>query len=612
MVVSAERLRIALLFLLLVSSAALADPRRALTDIQLGLEQDPGALKLTSVGDRTIVALLPAENDPKGATWHGIDPGMDAQTTRVIWTSRLACPLLPEHELQVAGGPSGSLVLCRTDHDVFALSPQDGSVRWRFHDDRKLERIGHAGQRVAVNLADTLLIVLDLQTGKVLRRFGLGGAPLGTVVNSAAGPLALVVTLRDSTEEGHTHALLAQSLAEPASTTDARPEPLQPLWQTPFGAATYALFPSQNAVTGSPAPMTIDAHDTATGQTLWTEPAQFLPTLEPVPGGLAVGGVRPDGVRWIGLMETRTRVLRWRRPWTLGALQGVGEDNGHLLWLGERGWLVTRLADGVQEAAGQAPEDHDIAAIQAADHVLTLALWHQKTGLIWQQIPLTGTELPQPLPPQVPPNWLTPDRQLLWVDLRHGGRDKQTLLPGDGPLYGHETTFERAAAGWQFKLLTRRGNASMEPQQVKMPQDALQHAHRLVVDLAHIPPGQATMLVVSRDVWKALRDSGRTELALDDAPPVAFHTAGDSAVRMQTREGKTLHWTDLDVKVVTNDDGSARLWLMPLAGPGLEDLALVVRAELPKQTWALTVAQPVVQQPVQTPQQPGKKARKKK
>ena len=602
-----------LAFLLPINAFAAAPV--TLSQIDLTHVKDPAGIKLTSMGDRTLIAVPPAEDDEAaakvGAAWYGVDPGMDAQTARVVWTSRLACPL--------AGGigevlATPTLVLCRTDHDVFALAPQDGTVRWRFHHKKNLAPMATAGQRVAVNVDNEELDVLDLANGRVLRRFALHGAPLQAAALSPNGPLAFVVAkVADNAAPGHSHQILAQPLAEAASTTDARIEPLAPLWQMPFGGADYRLVPSQTTLVATPIAGVVDARDLATGHVLWADSTLLLPTLEPLAAGLAVGGIRPDGVRWVGLADPRTKVTTWRRPWTLGALHGVGLDNGHLVWLGDGGWLVTRAKDGQQEATGSVPDDAEVAQVQAADHVLTLLLWGRKTGGSWQQVALGETQPPPPLPAPPQLDWLEPGRQLLVLQYAHGGRDPQTLLPGDGaigalmiwPTRPHAASFAYQAVGDKPEpVLTRTSTP-----------DALANARSLDLLLAPGVPSDVPALLLSHAAWRTLVETGRGELKLDGAA-LTLHVDGPASSRLQVRDAAgVFHWADVDVQIAANEDSSVRLWLMPYG-----NAALAVRMESPKRTWAVMnvdwkPAEPPQQNPAisqQTDKKASPKVRKKK
>lgn len=588
-------------------SAALAAAPVSLSQIAIDHVKDLSAIKLTSVGDRTLVTVPAPAGDDKGAFWYGIDPGMDAQTARVVWTTRLACPVAAAQGEIVA---TTNAVLCRTDHDVFALAPQDGSVRWRFHHKKRLTLLASAGQRVAVNVDNDELTVLDLSNGRVLRRFALEGAPLQAAALSPNGPLAFVVAhLADSAANGQSHRILAQPLAEAASTTDARIEPLQPLWQAPFGGADYRLVPSQGALVATPVAGVIDAHDLATGKILWAEPVPLLPTLEPLADGLAVGGIRPDGVRWVGLADTRTRITRWRRTWPYGALHGVGVDNGHVVWLGDGGWLVTRATDGQLEASGDLTDASEVTAVQAADHVLTLLVSQGKSGAHWQQVTLNPTQAPPAIAEQPALDWLAPGRRLVFLDFAHGGRDPQTLLPGDGPMQAVAVWPRATADGWAFGHDQPDSDKSARAGSVQVSAAALATSTRV---LLRLPPGalttaDASALRLSQASWQTLQQTRRAELTLDGAP-LTLHLEGLGASRLQVRD-KTgaFRWADVDTQVVANEDGSVRLWLMPFA-----QSALIVRAELPTRTWALMNVdrQPEPTAAPVTQTKPGKKAGK--
>ena len=563
-------------------AAVLAAVPTSLAQIALDHVKDPSGIKLTSVGDRTLIAVAAPDDDrAKGAFWYGVDPGMDAQTARVIWTNRLACPL-PDGTGEVIATPS--LVLCRTDHDVFAIAPQDGSVRWHFHHKKLLAPMATAGQRVAVNAANEELAVLDLPTGRVLRRFALGGAPLQAAAMSAHGPLALIVAKRaDSTAPGHSHQIIAQPLAEAASTTDARLEPLTPLWLAPFGGADYRLLPSQGLLVTTPVTGVVDARDLASGRVLWAEPTPLLPTLEPLAEGLAIGGIRTDGVRWIGLADARSKITAWRRPWTLGALHGVGLDNGHVVWLGDDGWEVTRVRDGNLEASGALHDDAELATVQAADHVLTLLLWRHKLGGTLQQVALQPTQPPPPVPALPPPDWLVPGRQLVFFDFVHGGRDPQTLLPGDGTMQALTVWPEASASGFTFAFRRQDAHGAGPEAKRTIPDEALATAPGL--ELSGEADGSAndrTTLQLSQAVWQTLTKTGHADL-LFEGEALALHLEGPSSVRLQVRNTSgLLHWADVDTQVAVNENGKVRLWLMALG-----DRALAIRAETPRRTWAL-------------------------
>ncbi len=573
-------MKLLVLLAFLTPAAALAAAPTVLSQIAVDHLTDASGIKLMSVGDRTVVAVQPPEGDDKGAYWYGVDPGMDAATARVVWASRVACPLPGVGEVVA----TASLVLCRTDHDLFALAPADGSVRWRFHAKRELAPLATAGQRVAINLDNEELDVLDLQTGHVLRRFELHGAPLQTAALSPNGPLALIVAKAvGAAAVGHTHEMLAQPLAEAASTTTAKLEPLAPLWRVPFGGADYRLVPSQTAVVATPMPGVIDARDLATGKVLWAEPVPLLPTLEPLADGLAVGGIRPDGVRWIGVADTRTRITTWRRAWPYGALHGVGMDNGHVVWLGDGGWLVTRGKDGQLEASGEVADAGDVVAVQAADHVLTLLTWQGKTGALWHQFTLSPAQPPPPLPDQPATEWLAPGRQLVFMDFAHGGRDPQTLLPGNGAMMALMVWPVATAQGWAFEFRRQDDNGTGQNGTRTMTAEALESAG-IDLDLAAAGPAAAsrTALRLSKQLWRALLDTGRAEQTLDGGK-LGLHLDGPASSRLQVRDKDGIfHWADVDVQVASTADGTYRLWLMPYG-----DAALVVRAELPNQTLAL-------------------------
>lgn len=570
------------LLAIFVPASVFAAAPTSLSQIAVDHVKDPSGVKVTSVGDRTVIAVQPPGRDDKGAFWYGVDPGMDAQTARIVWTSRLACPLADGTGELLA---TSSLVLCRTDHDVFALAPQDGSVRWRFHHKLKLATLATAGERVAVSVDNEELEVLDLQTGHVLRRFALHGAPLQTVAQSPDGPMALIVArLADGAPPGHSHEIIAQPLADAASTTVARLEELTPSWRAPFGGADYRLVASQNALVATPVAGVIDARDLATGKALWADAVPLLPTLEPLREGLAVGGIRPDGVRWVGLADTRTRIVKWRRPWPYGALHGVGSDNGHLIWLGDGGWIATGAADGQLEASGDLPENMDVTSVQAANHVLTLLLWHGKTGGAWQQVGLHATEAPPPLPDPPPLDWLTAGRQLTFLDFAHGGRDPQTQLPGDGAMQGVTVWPTAAATGWAMTFRRQDAKGTGQDGSRTVAAAALETAARM--DLGLIPGqaalGDRTFLQLSRAVWRTLTLTGRADLTLDGVA-LALHLDGLASVRMQVRDKSgSFRWADVDTQVASSEDGAARLWLMPYEGT-----AIAARAELPHRTWAL-------------------------
>ncbi len=562
-------------------TSVLAAAPTSLSQIAIDHLKDASGLKLTSVGDRTLIAVQAPEGDDKGAFWYGVDPGMDAATARVVWTSRVACPLPTVGEVLA----TPSLVLCRTDHDVFALAPQDGGVRWRFRHKKPLALMATVGERVAVNVDNEELVVLELATGRVLRRFALLGAPLQAVGESPNGPLALIVAkAADGAPAGQTHEIVAQPLSDAASTTNAQLEPLAPLWRTPFGGADYRLVPSQTTVVATPVPGVIDARDLATGKVLWAEPVPLLPTLEPLTDGLAVGGIRPDGLRWVGIANTRTKITVWRRAWPFGALHGVGLDNGHVVFLGDGGWLVARAKDGQLEATGEVSDAGEVIAVQAADHVLTLLTSQGRAGATWQQVALSPTEAPPPLPPPPPVDWLAAGRQLQFLDFPHGGRDPRTLLPGDGAMLAVTVWPLKSAQGWAFEF--RRQDAKGEGQNGTrtMTAEALESAARFDLDLAAAGAAVAnrTALRLSKGLWRALLDTGRAELTLDGAQ-LALHLDGLASTRLQVRdEAGVFHWADVDVQVASNEDGSVRLWLLPYG-----DAAIAARAELPHLTWAL-------------------------
>ncbi len=562
--------------------SALAAAPTTLSQIATDHLKDPSGIKLTSVGDRTVIAVQPRVGDDKGAFWYGVDPGMDAQTARVVWSSRIACPL-PDGTGEVLATPSA--VLCRTDHDVFAIAPHDGSVRWRYHHNDKLALMVTAGDRVAVNVDNGELAVLELTTGRVLRRFALHGAPLQAAALSPNGPLALITArTAGSAPVGHSHAILAQPLAEAASTTTARLEELAPLWRVPFGGAEYRLVPSQTAFVATPVAGVIDARDLATGKTLWADAVPLLPTLEPLADGLAVGGIRPDGVRWVGMADTRTRITKWRRAWSFGALHGVGSDNGHAIWLGDGGWLVTRAGDGQWEASGELADSTEVASVQAADHVLTLLLWHGKSGGEWQQVALSPTQAPPPLPDMPELDWLTPGRQLAFLDFVHGGRDAQTQLPGDGAMQAVTVWPLAAAEGTAFAFRRQDAKGTTEEGGRSTTQQAIDTAQRLDLEL---PAGHATLAdrtawQMSQVLWQTLLRTGRVELTLDGVV-LALHLEGLASVRLQVRDHVgAFRWADVDAQVAASEDGAVRLWLMPHRGT-----AMVARAELPRRTWAL-------------------------
>ncbi len=571
-----------LIFALCAPFSAWAAAPTSLSQIPLDHLKDPSGVKLTSVGDRTLIAVQPPASDDKGAFWYGVDPGMDAQTARVVWTSRVACPLTTGTG-DVQATPTW--VLCRTDHDVFALSPADGSVRWRFHHKDRITAMGFADQRVAVNVDNAELTSLDLKSGRVLRRFDLRGAPLQAVVQSPQGPLALVVAkFDDQAPTGFSHRIYAQPLAEAASTAAAPVEPLSPAWSAPFGGADYRLVPSQNAIVTTPASGVIDARDTATGKVLWAEPTPLLPTLEPLADGLAVGGIRPDGIRWIGLANTRTRITTWRRAWPFAALQGVGLDNGHVVWLGEGGWLVTRAQDGQQEAAGELTDDAEVASVQAADHVMTLLLWRRKTGGTWQQVALHPIEPPKALAELESQDWLVPGRQLNFLHFRHEGRDPQTLLPGDGAMLALTVWPKAAASGWAFDFRLTDAKGAGQNGARSTSKDEMDNATALDLDLVPGPtaPADHTALQVSRALWQKLTQTGEMTLKLD-GEQVTLRGAGPASVRLQVRDKPgPFHWADVDVQVASTADGSIRLWWMPFG-----ESAIAARAELAHRTWAL-------------------------
>ena len=603
------KLFLALAFFL--PAAAFAAAPTSLSQIPLDHLKDPSGVKLTSIGDRTLIAVPPPAGDDKGAFWYGVDPGMDAQTARVVWSSRVACPVASSSG-EVLATPS--VVLCRTDHDVFALAPQDGSVRWRFHHKQKLAAMVTAGQRVAVSVDNEELNVLDLANGRVLRRFAMHGAPLQAAAQSPNGPLAfIVVRMPEGAPPGHSHRIVAQPLAEAASTTEAKLEPLQPLWHVAFGGADYRLVPSQSALVATPVAGVIDARDLATGKTLWADPVPLLPTLEPLTDGLAVGGIRPDGVRWIGIADTRTKITNWRRAWPFGALHGVGLDNGHVVWLGDGGWLVTRATDGQLEASAETTDDGEIATVQAADHVLTLLLWRGKTGGSWQQVALSPRQAPPPLPEPAQLDWLTPGRQLIFFDFEHNGRDPQTLLPGDGTMQGLTVWPVGTTDGWRLEYRRQDAKGLSQLGAQTTTREALATAPRMDLTLlpGDVTATDRTSLRLSKALWQTLTQTGRVDVVLD-GEPLALHVEGLASVRLQARDkAGAFRWADVDVQVAANEDGGVRLWLMPYG-----DSAIAARAELPHRTWALMSVdwRPIVAPTEETKQRgkslPGKNAHK--
>lgn len=565
-----------------------------LADVALGHIQDPAGIQLTAVGDRAVIAVAPAKGDTKGTTWVGVDPGMDAETSPVVWSTRLACPVAGQTSQVLAAPP---LVLCRTEQDVFALRASDGSVVWRYHAAGKIEKLAVSGKRVAVREGERLLAVLALQTeggvqgGQVLRRLDTLGAPLQAAMLTAAGPVALLVAKgADDAAAGHTHQIVAVPLADAASTADARLEPLQPAWKVAFGAADYALFPSQTAILAAPVPGTMQARDASTGRLLWLDPTTILPTVEPLPSGLAVAGIRPDGQRWVGLADPRTQVIRWRRVWELGGLHGIGEDNGHMVFLGDGGWLVARATDGALEGQGELADDEAIAAVQAADHVLTQLIFKRRSGLSWHQRTLTVGPLPEPLTQQPHVPWLSSGWRLVWMDLRHGGRDVATGLPGDGPLLGWSTEVTQHAEGWDVTTAPMRAGATDTGVKQTWSTELLRTASRVSLNPAAAGADSALTFALSAQQWQLLDQTGHVDLGVGVDASQTFHRQGLATVRMQVRDPKgNLRWTDLDTMMIATADGTTRLWLL-----AYQQQALVVRAELATRLWALAIAEPAV------------------
>ena len=601
---------LAILSLLFAVPAQAAGPQ-TLEQIAVGADLDAASVRLAAVGDRTLVAVQPLEQDQRGALWYGVEPGMDARSARVVWSTRLACPL--------AGGPgevvaTATLVLCRTDHDVFALSAADGTVRWRFHHDRPLNALHPAGARLAIDVDGEELVALEAASGRTLARYALGGAPLRAAAMTPDGPLAFVVHKADAARPGHTHAIAAQPLAADSPTPDVR-EAMKPLWRKPFGGADYRLVPSEDMLLATPMPGVLDARELTTGTVRWLDPTPLLPTLEALPGGLAVGGIRPDGVRWVGLARARTQVRRWRQAWTHGALQGVGEDNGHLVWLGETGWLVTRVSDGSVEARGDLAEDTLVAAVQAADHAVTLLLWQPRSGATWLHVPLTTTQPPAALPAAPALDWLEPGRELAWLDYAHGGRDPETGLPGDGPMQ-ELVVWPLAASEDALRFAFRRrtvGIAEVRGERV-LAATARAEGHRLdlTLDAGTAVWADRTALLVAGQTWRALAAGNEVDLAVGDERVQRFVRLGSGSTRLQVADkAGVLRWADVDAEIATNGAGDVRLWLVPMG-----EEALVVRAELPRQTWALMQVRrgaPEVEPPTGAPhsaRKPGKTPKK--
>ena len=546
------------------------------------------APSVRSRGFSAVIAVEPAKGDTKGTIWFGIDPGMDAQTSPVVWSTRVACPVAG-HAAQVVAAPP--LVLCRTDKDIFALKAGDGSVAWRYHAAGKLDKMAVAGQRVAVRDGDKLLAVLALGDGRVVRRFDTQGAPLQAAMVTAAGPVALLVAKSGpGTVAGKTHAIVAQPLAEAASTTDARLEPLVPAWRRAFGAADYAVLPSEQTIFSVPVPATLQARDAATGRVLWVDPTTLLPTVEPLQAGLAVAGIRHDGQRWVGLADPRTQVIRWRVKWELGTLHGVGEDNGHLVFLGDNGWLVVRARDGALEGQGEVADDEAIASVQAADHVLTRLVFQRHGGFSWHQHMLNAGPAPEGLTPQPSVPWLSSGWRLVWLDLRHGGRDAETGLPGDGPLNGWASAVTQDFGTWHVSTSPMQdGEVGKALDDLSTP-PTLKSAAKITLTPEVTAGTDGLLFAVSIDRWEALQEKGAVDLAVAQEPLQSFHREGLATVRTQVRDTKgQLRWTDMDTELVANGDRTTRLWLLAYG-----DSALVVRAETPTRTWALAMVEPDV------------------
>jgi hypothetical protein len=215
---------------------------------------------------------------------------------------------------------------------------------------------------------------------------------------------------------------------------------------------------------------------------------------------------------------------------------------------------------------------------------MTVLLWRRKTGGMWQQVALHAREAPQAIAPLAPQDWLSPGRQLNFLQFDHEGRDPQTLLPGDGTMLALAVWPKAAESGWAFDFRKQDANGKGQDGARATSKDVMDNAPGLDLNLTPGPgaPADRTALQVSRAVWQSLSQSGQAALTLD-GEAVALRTVGMGSVRLQVREARgPFHWADVDTLVVSDKTGAIRLWLMPFG-----ESAIAVRAEMAHRTWAL-------------------------
>lgn len=554
-----------------------------------------GEIYMLADAERTYV-VSESGQDELPARWVAADAG-----GRVLWTALERCP---DFRAPPMLGATAAGIFCKRATEIVGIDPALGVERWRWAPGPPLYITAAAGDRLATSVANEVLAVLDLASGRLTRRFLTDGAVLEAVAETDAGPVAVLVT----EDRPAARRLVIQPIDGEAPAGDATPEPLQPTWSRPFEAYSFDLRVPGDAVIGAPREGLQACYDLADGHLRWLDFLELRPPLAWGSEGGASWGVSADGASaWVGLVDPATRTVRWQRPWAYGSPPvSASATERYTLFAGQEGWALYRPSDGAALASGSVRPGESLRSLAASDGAVTWMVGGAGSRTLHHARLLAGHPASQEPALPARPSWLRPGLQLRYLFVLHRGQDTETGLMREPRSVGFALELRSLRGGVGFAWQAEDGRAGERFIPAQVLAEARAHSDAFRGDEGEVAPTKtslwfgravlAELLAGGSVTWRDDSAGGAARLALEgwshhraqlmrpgaDAPaildlptvvlraePVAESVA--EPVAEPSAEAGVETGTELGVET-----GQSRYWIAPWA-----DYPLIVRAERP-------------------------------